>query len=133
LLFVVLALLACDDLFFPSDPPNTPESNFELLWADYDRYYSFFTLKKLNWDSVYLANRSRINSTTSPQQLFQIMSGMVQYLKDGHADICSRDLGCVYFEFAKQYPANQLGTLANYLTIKRKSKTLSYGMLGSDL
>lgn len=130
---VGLVTAGCRDIFFPTDPSNDPESNFEVFWQDYDRYYSFFELKHLNWDSMYRAKRTLITPTTNNKQLFDIFNDMIQYLADGHADLNAGSIGRAGFDFTKKAPVNKLVSVATYVALKVKSKTLSYGTIRNDI
>lgn len=130
---IAFLLTACEEIFFHPDPPNTPESNFEIFWSDYDRYYSFFNLKHLNWDSIYQVKRPLINTSTSSKQLFDVLNEMIHYLRDGHADLYSKSYGYSTFDFAKGYPANKLNSITAYVNLIRKSKNMSYGIIGFDV
>jgi hypothetical protein len=70
-----------------SSATTSPEINFETLWKEFDQRYSFFDVKKINWDSLYTVYRPQVTSTTSDQNLLQIMSSMLGNLKDGHVSL----------------------------------------------
>jgi hypothetical protein len=128
-LLCILSLSSCEELLFKSNPPNTPEENFEVFWSDFDRYYSQFELKKVNWDSAYAVNRSLINSKTSGQQLFDVISRMLKNLRDGHAGICARQYGCSFFKFTANYPTNRIRSVSGYVFLQRKGANFNYGSI----
>ena len=84
-MFVIF--FACGETVLGPDPENTPENNFELLWHDFDRLYPFFTFKNINWDSLHTVYRPRVSAKTSAKELFDIMSEMINMLKDGHVNL----------------------------------------------
>jgi len=133
LILVALSFVSCEKIFFNSDPPDTPERNFEMLWTDYDHYYSFFNLKNLNWDSIYKVKEPLIDDAITQKQLFDILSEMTQYLKDGHADLCSPSLGCNRFDFTKGYPVNRLNSISSYVKLTPRGKSLAYGIIEPDI
>ncbi len=124
--------MSCTDIFFPPEPSNTPEDNFEIFWNDFDRYYPFFEYKHLQWDSIYRVKRPLITPATSDAELFTHLDDMIQYLRDGHADL-QTGTSQSFFDFAGKYPANQLAAVPSYVTLRVKNKKLSYGMIGSDI
>lgn len=78
----LFALVGCNDDEVAVDDL---EGQFELVWGDFDRTYSYFEVKKIDWDSVYLANRSKIiNGQTTSSELAVILSEMILALKDLH-------------------------------------------------
>jgi hypothetical protein len=89
LLLAVQTLLfsACEKLLFEPDPADDPVSNFDALWRELDRGYSFFEFKNVNWDSIYHVYRGRVNSGTGTLALFNAMSDMLYTLRDGHVNL----------------------------------------------
>lgn len=67
--------------------PNTPLSNFDVFAQTWAEQYGFFREKKVDWAAVVAANRSRVTNATTPEQLFDIVSGMISPLQDAHSYI----------------------------------------------
>jgi len=83
----ITTLLACEKAFMPKEPENTNENNFEHLWKTLDEKYSLFEFKGINWDSVYLEYRSRVNEDMSDPELFRVLASMMYELNDGHVNL----------------------------------------------
>ncbi|WKN43470.1 S41 family peptidase [Tunicatimonas pelagia] len=91
-LFVIgLLFVSCEEAFLGSDVANNPEQNFELLWDDLDQHYSLFTVRNLNWDSIYQVYRPQVTAQTTNKELFRIMADMIEYLDDSHTWIRTTD------------------------------------------
>ncbi len=105
LLFVGLFLTACESLFLGPDEANNPEHNFELLWNDLDQHYSLFTVRNLNWDSIYQVHRPRVNAQTTEAELFTICSEMIEYLDDSHTTLKSYGEAPFYY-YSSGYELN---------------------------
>ena len=103
-LAIGLLLTACEEAFLGSDAADNPEYNFELLWNDLDQHYSLFTVRNLNWDSIYQVYRPQVTTTTTDEELFTIMADMIEYLDDSHTFIVDWNLG---FFHASGYEQNQ--------------------------
>ncbi|TVR74183.1 MAG: peptidase S41 [Marinilabiliales bacterium] len=88
-LFIATIVLSCEKLLIESDCEDTPVNNFELMWEIIDRNYSFFEYKNINWDSIYDSYRPRISNELSDSELFQVLSGMLFELRDGHVNLYS--------------------------------------------
>jgi C-terminal processing protease CtpA/Prc len=71
------------------DPPapNTPQSNFDIFAETWAEQYGFFREKKTDWKAVVAANRSKVTDATTPEQLFEIIAGMISPLNDAHSSI----------------------------------------------
>jgi hypothetical protein len=67
--------------------PDTPQSNFDVFAQTWAEQYPFFAEKKMDWAAVVAANRARVTSSTTPEQLFDIISGMIAPLEDAHSSI----------------------------------------------
>jgi len=83
---ILLFCIGCEKVFFKDDPPNTSESNFELFWKDFDRYYAQFGIRGINWDDVY-ASVKPLTVNITDQQLFSVLSGEVVKLNDMHVSL----------------------------------------------
>lgn len=67
--------------------PNTPLSNFDTFAQTWAEQYGFFREKKVAWPAVVAEHRARVSDTTTPEQLFDILSGMISPLRDAHSFI----------------------------------------------
>ena len=82
-------LLSCEQVLIVEDPANEAEENFDLLWKSVDEKYSFFSYKKIDWDSVYNVYRPRIKNGMPQEELFDVMAEMLYHLRDGHVNLRS--------------------------------------------
>jgi tetratricopeptide (TPR) repeat protein len=67
-----------------------PITNFDALWKMFDRNYGSFTPKRIDWDLLYRVYRPKVTSRTSDDELFEIMSLLLEHLNDNHVKIQSR-------------------------------------------
>ena len=112
-------------LFFASSCGSDPvqpividvEAMFEQMWNDFDRNYSYFDTKNVDWDSVYQANRPQIiNGETSLAELAEIMGQMTLSLRDLHVRFQAN--GITYqFDNRDQFEANSPANAVNYLSV----------------
>ncbi len=97
-IYIFLPLLffyGCEKMFLEPDPQNTPEQNFQIFWNDFDRYYAQFSIRHLDWDSVYAKYRPQVSSFTTEQQLFNVISNIVSGINDMHVNLYT-PIGDVY-------------------------------------
>lgn len=99
---------------------NTPQANFESLWKIIDEQYCFLDYKNeeygLDWDEVYNRYSQRISSTMTYNNLFEVLSEMVNELRDGHVNLSSGLGTSQYREWFDQYPQNFSDSIqSNYL------------------
>ncbi len=72
--------------------PNTPADNFEVFTRTWAEHYISFDLKKIDWDKVVEANRSKVTARTTPAELFDVFERMVAPFGDTHTFIVAPGL-----------------------------------------
>jgi len=72
--------------------PDAPLSNFDVSAQTWAEQYPFFREKNVDWAAVVATNRSRVSDATTPEQLFDILSGMISPLQDAHSYIGARSI-----------------------------------------
>lgn len=92
------------------DFDTTPQANFEALWTMIDEHYCFLDYKHdaigLDWNEVHERYAAKINPTMSNIQLFEVLSGMLGELRDGHVNLyCAADVGRNW-SWYEDYPKN---------------------------
>lgn len=68
----------------PNAPPASLVGRFDSFWATFDREYSYFAYKRINWDSLRTVFRPRAAAATSQSELVAILREMVAPLRDIH-------------------------------------------------
>lgn len=138
-IFIILVagwLTSCEAILVEKDPAITSLGQFDLVWDDFDKTYSFFELKKLNWDSVRTVYRPMLSDQSSDNQLFQVLSGMLAVLKDGHATLATNKGQEYHYDFGQGKPVNFPGhsTIASrYLNKQTSNGTITYAFIGRDI
>jgi hypothetical protein len=122
----------------PQPTSTAPEPNFETLWQEFDTRYSFFEIKKINWDSLHAVYRPQVTPQTTDLQLFQIMSSMLSNLKDGHVNLGTPVGTYAYTGWFSRSPMNFLGSaaVAHYLSADFGSTAggyMRYGKIAGNL
>ncbi|MBK8493465.1 MAG: hypothetical protein IPL49_21985 [Saprospirales bacterium] len=77
LLAAALLFTSCEVLLFEKDSESDPYHNFEALWKEVDEGYSFFSLKQINWDSIYQVYRPQVQADMGSEELFNLFSDML--------------------------------------------------------
>ncbi len=99
---------------------NSPQANFESLWQIIDRQYCFLDYKQeaygLDWNEVHTRYAQRITPSMSYENLFEVLSDMVNELRDGHVNLSSAIGTSQYREWFNSYPRNFSDSIqSNYL------------------
>jgi hypothetical protein len=83
--------------------PNTPAGNFEVFSKTWAEHYILFDQKEVDWSEVVRANQRKIRPETTPAELFDIFTGMIEPFHDRHTFISAPDL-------KRQFSNYRLGT-----------------------
>ncbi len=93
---LILILIGVVLFIYISSPTiNEPEKNFNYLWNSFNRQYSNFECKEIDWDELYSYYRARITPKTKNHELFKVMVDLLKHLDDKHVYI--RRFNRVYF------------------------------------
>lgn len=71
---------------------NDPVVSFKAFWHTYQTKYATFDMKGVDWQQQYARYAPLIDSTTSPEQLFAVLSDMVRPLNDAHVRLAIRSM-----------------------------------------
>ncbi|KEO71768.1 hypothetical protein EL17_21525 [Anditalea andensis] len=83
-------LSACENIFFESDYASSdPFVNFDYLWNEIDRKYSYFELKEVDWDEIRIRYRAQLSPDMTEEALFDVMAAMMNELRDDHSNLIS--------------------------------------------
>lgn len=84
LLTLVLLTTACTSKLIGPQTANSPITNFDYLWKEYDLLYGTFEPKKIDWEAAYKMYRPQITEQTSDAELYQVMTKLLDVLDDNH-------------------------------------------------
>src|SRR5262245_6346523 len=77
----IVAMMACGGT---TEPPASLIGRFDLFWETFDREYSYFAYKGINWDSLRTVYRPRAEAATTQRELVAVLKEMVAPLRDVH-------------------------------------------------
>jgi len=67
-----------------AEPDFNPELNFEVFWQAFDTHYAFFGVRDVDWDGIYASYRPRITADTSSDELFAVITEIIDRIDDRH-------------------------------------------------
>jgi len=89
-LMATLIFTSCEKLLFDEDGASTdPYVNFDYLWEQVDKKYSYFDTKHINWDSIRIVYRAKLSPEMSEDTMFKVMGNMLNELRDDHTNLIS--------------------------------------------
>lgn len=87
---VVLLFSSCEKILFEQDRASSdPFDNFDYLWNEVDKKYSYFELKNIDWDQIREVYRTKLTSNSSEEKLFEVLADMLNELRDDHVNLIS--------------------------------------------
>lgn len=87
-LFPVIFLFSCEKIMFaPDQASRNPLVNFDYLWNEVDKKYSYFELKNIDWYAIKNKYRSMLTENSTEQELFDVLAKMLNELKDDHTNL----------------------------------------------
>ncbi len=130
-LLLFLTVTSCEKLFIKAEK-TTPQELFNTVWSDYDSHYACFDAKNIDWDSVYTVYNARINNDLNDNQLFELLSEMLENLKDAHVRLETDEKFYAYQKpgYIRYYNSNIINT---YLSSVNKHSMFTYGLLEDNI
>lgn len=140
LLFTMLCLASCEKSMIEPAYADTPAGNFECLWQNYDLYYGQFLTRQIDWDSLYLTYRPRINNTMTHAELADLFKSLIGNFHDDHVFIEPTVPGLTRIESGRSDTMKVQSDFSlscisqHYLTnAKKMGDHITYGFLAENL
>lgn len=110
--------------------------NFDALWSILDQHYCNFEEKGVDWERVGEEYREKLRPDMTQQQLFAVMSEMLDCLRDGHTNLAAPFDVSYYRKWWSDYPQNFDKRLIEqyYLDFNwHTASGLKYGVLSNNI
>ncbi len=125
IIFLLIGLTSCQ-----KDEPiikSEYENYFEQFWKDFDKTYSYFSLKQIDWDVVYQESKNRINPETTSAEFERILADIILSLKDMHVRLIT-DTKTHRYSNSNLFERNSPANANRYLTsVRLNSQELTIG------
>ncbi len=125
---------SCEKILFEDDQSTKDAiENFDYLWSEIDKKYSYFRLKNINWDSLKNIYRPMLHSGSDEQTLFDVLAMMMDDLRDDHTNLVS-PFNISSYGVAMQSPTNyNARTISEYyLPDAWRTATFEHGFLDNQ-
>ncbi|MEZ5070712.1 MAG: S41 family peptidase [Bacteroidales bacterium] len=123
-LVVALAIVpfSCDPLLLGPLEENNALHNYEYLWEDFQASYGPFCVKDLNWDSLGAVYGGNLSESSSDQELYKALTGLLGELHDNHVSLVPTD---PQFPFFQSGIVGELGTFTDFRASVVRDRYLS--------
>ncbi|MEW6194915.1 MAG: S41 family peptidase [Bacteroidota bacterium] len=92
-LFIVILVIGCSDLFITSPDDSFNVMDFEAAWNAVNNVYPLLEYKKIDWNEVY--NRYCEKVFNSTEDFSKILFDMMRELKDPHVILSNKGMGLI--------------------------------------
>jgi carboxyl-terminal processing protease len=84
-----LKAMETEDLQMPATGKDTvnPVDVFDQAWQLLNSNYPFFDQQGIDWNALYKVYRPKVSPTTSEDELFTILSNMLEHFNSGHINL----------------------------------------------
>ena len=109
---------------------------FERVWYEFDRHYSFFEFKGIDWDSLHDVYAGQAAQAASDQALAAVIDAMLDELRDIHVNLFTPFAQYRYTGYdSRPVYFDQSVVRTNYVSDRRVAprQRLFYGHLASDV
>lgn len=90
IILISVVFISCEKILFESDYASSdPHVNFEYLWNEVDKKYSYHTLKGIDWDEIKIRYRAKLYTEMTEDSLFNVLAAMLNELRDDHVNLLS--------------------------------------------
>lgn len=111
-MFIMTFIQGCHEA---PDYKNTGSDNFNALWYIVDRHYCYLDEKEIDWKEIGERYRNKLKPQMTQKEFFDILSGMLNELRDGHVNLISNFEVSYYRQWWTDYPQDfNLRTLQQY-------------------
>ncbi len=86
-----ISLVSCEESWLREEPTNNATEIFDIVWNDLDEHYSGFALQAKDWDSLYQVYRPKITTQSSADELWVVLTKMLEELDDEHVKLFDED------------------------------------------
>ncbi|HPW66724.1 MAG TPA: S41 family peptidase [Salinivirgaceae bacterium] len=115
ILIVVIVSQSCEKILFEKDLASTnPYDNFDYLWDEVDRKYSYFELKNIDWNDIKTTYRAKLFDGMSEDSLFNVLKAMLFELRDDHTNLISPFNIAIYYVELQSPPNIFARTIQDY-------------------
>lgn len=78
---------------------DTPSNNYAVFWQTFSEQFALFPAYPVDWGRVDREYRPRVTSRTVPEELFKVLTEMVDPFHNAHIDVRAKAIGREYWGY----------------------------------
>jgi hypothetical protein len=128
-------MLSCSGLWLEDAPANNKLEMFNTLWEEIDANYVFFDQKQVDWQAVKTQYEAQIDEQMGDEAYFELLSGALSELKDGHVSLFAGFNNWFYYDFYLNEPSNFNFDFIerNYLNVQNTIGPFIYDIIDGNI
>lgn len=111
---------------------NDQQQVFELLWHDFDKNYAGFTVRSIDWDSVYSTTMNTIDAGISEDNFSNILTNILLSFKDIHVGFMSPNGVQVVYDATNPNSVNGIASIDKYIDRLSESRVFNWGQITDE-
>ncbi|MEM6633049.1 MAG: S41 family peptidase [Bacteroidota bacterium] len=132
LLLAILSLQACENVLVNEELDTDQTTVFQLLWEDFDKHYAGFTVRSLDWDSVYVSTVSEIDSGLDPVEFQEKITQILLAFEDIHVGLVIPRVGRTIYRADNPNSLKGIGSLEGYLGSISENTVFRWGRISGE-
>ena len=129
LILLVFFFVSCETLLISEEIASDQQTVFEILWNDFDRNYAGFTVRSLDWDSVFAATNSAIAAGLSSEEFESIIANIILRFKDIHVALVLENREEIKYDASNPNSLNSIGLPRSYIDFSRDTRAFIWGRI----
>jgi carboxyl-terminal processing protease len=132
LIVILILMTSCENLIVNEKVSAEQQSNFDLLWDDFDRNYAGFTVRDMDWDSAYLYSKEAIDAGLSEEAFKSLMINLLLSFEDIHVQFVDQHNNRTGYKANNPNSVNWIGSLENYIDYRYENKVFTWGQVKNE-
>jgi hypothetical protein len=130
--FLTTISISCEKVLINEEISNNQQKVFEILWNDFDRNYAGFTVRNIDWDSVYNTTMDTINIGISEDNFQKIVIDILLSFKDIHVGFVNPNGVQVVYNATNPNSSNRIVSIDRYIDSPSENRIFKWGQITNE-
>ena len=111
---IFFSSVSCENILVSETLRADQQAVFEVLWEDFDENYAGFTVRNVDWDSVYVNSMAIIESGIDQGEFKSMMGQILLSFQDIHTSFHPVNSSAIVYEPSNPNSLKSIGSLDHY-------------------
>ncbi len=126
---ILFLAVSCENVIINEQVSNDQREAFDILWNDFDKNYAGFTVRDLDWDSVYISTTDAIGSGISQNQFKDLIIEILLSFEDIHVGFVDSNRDRVVYNASNPFSVNGIASLNEYIDVLSENRVFRWGQV----